>query len=78
MIRETFQYVKWVGYVLSAREFTRKWDFFFLRKNDDNNFVLQLVDSRWENNGQIDMKSENDKNFVRKGTSRNNFVHCQD
>ena len=42
-------------------------EIFLLRKNDDNNFVLQLVDSRWENKGQINMKSENDKkNFVKK------------
>ena len=53
-------------------------EIFLLRKNDDNNFVLQLVDSRWENKGHINMKSENDKKLCKKGISRNNVVHCQD
>ena len=43
-----------------GEEVVERMETILLRKNDDNNFVLQLVDSRWENKGQINMKSEND------------------
>ena len=61
-----------------GEEVVERMETILLRKNDDNNFVLQLVDSRWENKGHINMKSENDKKLCKKGISRNNFVHCQD
>ena len=44
-----------------GEEVVERMETILLRKNDDNNFVLQLVDSRWENKGHINMKSENDK-----------------
>ena len=41
-IRERFQCVKQIGYVLLAKKKGIKMELFFLRKNDDNNFILQL------------------------------------
>lgn len=35
------------------------------RKNDDNNFVLQLFASGWRNTGQICLGPESDKGFVK-------------
>ena len=38
-------------------------ELFFLRKNDDNNFILQLFVSGWGNTSQICLDPENDKSL---------------
>ena len=64
MVREAFQYIKQVGYVLSAREGIKVRYFCWEKK--ENNFVLGLVASVWENKGQINMDPESAKRFVKK------------
>lgn len=59
MIRETFRYVKRVGYVLSAREVTRARYFVERKMMIILSYSWLILDGR--NKGQINMKSENDK-----------------
>lgn len=42
MISEAFWYVKEVGYMLSHKENIYRIEILLLRKNDGNNFALQL------------------------------------
>ena len=44
-------------YVVSEKKF-KCWRYIFQEKNDDNDFVLQLVVSGWEKMGQINMNTK--------------------
>ena len=49
-----------------GEEVVERMETILLRKNDDNNFVLQLFASGWRNTGQICLDPESDKRFVKK------------
>ena len=73
MIREAFQF----GYVLSTEEGIKGKNI-SVEGQKKNNFVLNLNVSGWENKGgggrgQINMDTESDKSFVKKGTLRKEF-----
>ena len=60
-----------------GEEVVERMETILLRKNDDNNFVLQLFASGWRNTGQICLDPESDKRFVKKELWEENFVHHQ-
>lgn len=66
MLREAFQFVKASRIWVVGEEVVERMETILLRKNDDNNFVLQLFATGWRNTGQICLDPESDKGFVKK------------
>lgn len=77
IIRETFQYVKQVGYVLLAREVKKTGDIFIEEKSRIILFQSWLL-INGENKGQINMNPESNKRFLKKKLWGKNLLHCQD
>ena len=52
-------------------------EIFLLKKNDHNNFVLQLFVFGQRNTRQISLDLESDKRFFLKKLKKKNCLHCQ-